>query len=403
LSGANYTASIGVFKSDEIKPIDEEKGGGGAMMRGIVNNGVNSSSDDGQYYAQLFGYNFTPEEFTNGSRKIAEGRFPENDGECILSRDLLSNSGLNIGDTITLKSSLREIGSEMPLPGEERDDSTDLQISYTLKIVGFYDDVTDEYANDFMQNAYFNRRNEIITTLDTVISQIQDGYSGISVGASYYLKNPDMLDSFASELYAKGLDHKFDVTTDEGSYNAIVKPVLGLKGITYVFLGVVLILGAVILILLSSIAIRERKYEIGVLRAMGMKKNKVAAGLLTEIITIAVVCLILGLGTGIMAAQPISDMLLQNQLEQLESESGDTAFGPGVMRPIGGAAVMGAKIGGSGMRSPAEALKEMDVNLNGLTIVEIICISLLLAIAASIAGITHITKYEPIKILSDRT
>ncbi|MFU2108463.1 FtsX-like permease family protein [Paenibacillus larvae] len=42
--------------------------------------------------------------------------------------------------------------------------------------------------------------------------------------------------------------------------------------VTYIV--IVLVLGAVILILLSSIAIRERKYEIGVLRAIGMKKGK---------------------------------------------------------------------------------------------------------------------------------
>jgi putative ABC transport system permease protein len=166
-----------------------------------------------------------------------------------------------------------------------------------------------------------------------------------------------------------------------------------------VFLGVVLILGAVILILLSSIAIRERKYEIGVLRAMGMKKNKVAAGLLTEIVTITAVCLILGLGTGIAAAQPISDMLLENQLSQIESDDNNTAFGPRGMTTV-----MGQRIGGGpGIGSPAEALKEMDVSLNVLTIAEIMLVSLALAVLASIAGITHITKYEPIKILSDRT
>jgi len=406
LSEAKYTASAGILNSGGIKPIDEDKGGGGGMMMGrrTAAGGPDEISDDGLSYANLLGYNFVPEEFADGRRKISEGNFPENDNECIMSRDLLENSGLKIGDTITLTSKLTD-SSAMPEPGQE-DEIPSLNVEYILKIVGSYDDMTEEYANDFMQNAYFNRRNEILTTVNTVLSQMQDGYRGISVSAKYYLKNPDMLENFAAELYAKGLDDKFDVTTDEASYDTIVKPVEGLKDVMVKFVIVILLLGAIILALLSTIAIRERKYEIGVLRAMGMKKSKVAAGLLSEVVMITLVCLILGLGSGIAIAQPVSDMLLDNQLKQIESESGNNnmmAYGPGgnVMR---GAGVGGMRmIGGPGMNSPAEALKEMDVSIDIFTVCEIILVSLLLAIIASIAGIAHVTKYEPIKILSDRT
>jgi len=49
-------------------------------------------------------------------------------------------------------------------------------------------------------------------------------------------------------------------------YQKVVGPVEGLKKISLTFMIIVLIFGAMILMLLSSIAIRERKYEIGVLR-----------------------------------------------------------------------------------------------------------------------------------------
>lgn len=49
------------------------------------------------------------------------------------------------------------------------------------------------------------------------------------------------------------------------------------------FLIVILLIGAVILIVLNIFNVRERKYEIGVLTAMGMKKGKVALQFLTEI------------------------------------------------------------------------------------------------------------------------
>jgi putative ABC transport system permease protein len=421
---ARYSSSVGVHKTDDLNVIDEDKGGGSSMFSGRAvfvgrpaGDTVSSAEtddageDESLFYANLLGYNYTPEDFTEGMRQLAEGRFPEADGECVISRDLLENSNLKIGDTMTLESTLREQGAYV-MPGEE-DDSETVRISFNLEIVGYYDDLTEEYNefardNDFLQNAYMNRRNEILTTVNTVISQMQDGFTGINVDAKYYLNNPADLDNFAAELYAKGLDDKCDVTTDEASYNAIVKPVEGLKKITYVFLIVVLLLGAIILILLSTIAIRERKYEIGVLRAMGMKKSKVAFGLLSEVVMITVVCLILGLGAGIVVAQPVSDMLLENQLQQIEDQSGNNnlmVYGSGrnVTRSAGTANAV--RIGAPGMmgQTPAEALKEMDVSLDIVTVGEIILVSLILAVIASSAGIMHVTKYEPIKILSDRT
>jgi len=413
LSSAHYTSSVGLHNSDDIKPIDEDKGGGGRgmMVRQNVDGTSSTSSGDGDLYANLLGYNYIPDDFKEGNRVISKDdngneQWPQNDNECIISKDLLENSGLKIGDTINLTSTLTDMA--LRLPGEEPEVEP-FGISYTLTIVGYYEDLTDEYNefaknNEMMQNAYENRRNEIITTVDTVISQMQEGLGGIEVSAKYYLKNPEDLEAFAAELYAKGLDEVWDVSTDENSYNTIVKPVEGLKSITLVFLIVVLLLGAIILILLSTIAIRERKYEIGVLRAMGMKKSRVAFGLLSEVIMITVLCLVIGMGTGIITAQQVSDILLDNQIKQIEeSNNGNNyaVYGYGGMRTM---QASGMRIGGGpGMGvSPVEALKEMDVSLNIVTVAEIVLVSLVLAIMASIMGITHVTKYEPIKILSER-
>ena len=55
---------------------------------------------------------------------------------------------------------------------------------------------------------------------------------------------------------------------------------------------------------------------------MGMKKLKVAFGLLTESIVITAICLCLGLGTGSAVSQPIADSMLQNQIEIAEQNGG---------------------------------------------------------------------------------
>ncbi|MDR3305720.1 MAG: ABC transporter permease [Clostridiales Family XIII bacterium] len=382
--------------SEQLKPIDEDLGGGGGMMvsgRGGPGAEPVQEALGTQYYTKLLGNEYS--DFESGDRSISEGRLPEADGECMLSTELLENSGLSLGDEITLTSELTK-----GLPDEEGEAET-LPISYTLTIVGTYLDATAEYGSGagLMENAYTNRRNEILTTFDTAAAPMVSEWSGIEVGATYYLKSPDMLPDFADELYAKGLSDVFDVTTDEASYERIVGPVEGLKTISVAFVIIVLVFGGVIIALLSSIAIRERKYEIGVLRAMGMKRSKVALGLWTEMLVITAVCLVVGLGVGMVVAQPVTDVMLAQQVAA--AEEAETAGMPG-----GGAGgFMTANIASSGMfggQADAEALKDLDVSLGWVTLLELIGIAILLSSLTGLIATQKITKYEPIKILMER-
>lgn len=314
-------------------------------------------------------------EFISGERSIVDGAVFFGDNECIISRELADKNGIQIGDTIQI------INSASPNEG-----------IYNLKVTGIYMDFTDEYGGFPVPDPYMNRRNEIITSATTLMALEYRQANGISGEGHFILKSPDYLEAFTSEIRTKGLPNGYNVSTDEAGYNAIVKPVEGLKTVAMTFLLVVLILGAIILMLLSSIAIRERKYEIGVLRAMGMKKSKVALGLLSETITITLICLTLGLGIGTVAAQPVSDALLQGQIEAVQSS-------PAVAQGMESYFINGQ----NALSAPdVEAISEMNVTVGIKTISEIILISLLLACVASSMGIFRITKYEPIKILMER-
>jgi putative ABC transport system permease protein len=309
----------------------------------------------------------------------------KNPGECIVSVDFAELNGIKLGDKIQVKSIITMV------------DGVPLDEILTMTVAGIYYDLTDEYNSPMLASIRppgENRRNEIFTSYETLreATHVTRGYE---VTASYYLKNPELLSEFEADLRAMGLSLDYMVTMNETSYQQIVAPVEGIRSISITFLIVVLVLGALILILLSSITIRERKYEIGVLRAMGMKKNKVATGLLCEMIALTVICLTLGLGIGAISSQPVADILLQQQIEAAESSNTNTNNSPGT----GGGMVM---IGGSNVSNNTPTLSEIDINLSGVAVAQIIGISLFLAVIASIVGIINITKYEPIKILMER-
>lgn len=243
-----------------------------------------------------------------------------------------------------------------------------------------------------MQISFMNRRNEILTSFDSIMNQAEAAGGKLNVQATYYLKNPDMLLDFEKELQAKGLPEAYTVSTDEASYKKVVGPVEAMRGIFFTFMIVVLILGSLVLMLLYSIAIRGRKYEIGVLRAMGLKKGKVALGLMSEALVIMVVCLVAGLGLGSVLSQPVADTILQDQVAA--AEESNTAAGGGKFLMVAGQSNI------SNVSSPP--ISELDVGLDTATIAQIAAIALLLALLSSAVGIRKITKFEPIKILMER-
>ena len=137
------------------------------------------------------------------------------------------------------------------------------------------------------------------------------------------------------------------------------------------------------MVLLSAIVIRERKYEIGVLRAMGMRKNKVALGLWVEILTITCICFVLGMSAGTMFSQPASDMILAGQTES--TSAGSTSLA-------------------ERLNITTETVEHIHVNVSvdAITAMGILGISILLASIAGIISVSRINKCEPIKILMER-
>jgi len=158
---------------------------------------------------------------------------------------------------------------------------------------------------------------------------------------------------------------------------------------------VILILGAIVLALISFMAVRERKYEVGVLRAMGMERGKVAFGIFAEAVLISVVCLAIGLGVGTVMAQPIADSILEGNVAEAVAEDEASGVGNKVLF-AGGQMQTDDKAAGYTPES------EIQVSLSAAVIVQIILITLGLAALSGVIGVVIITQYEPLKILRER-
>lgn len=319
----------------------------------------------------LLGYSDTSmlEDFALGLRELDEGHFFTSPGECMVSRDLADLNGLKVGDSFDLQ----DVNNR---------DVTPLR----LTICGIYLDITTAQSGGY-EWAVNNRRNEILTSFATLQ---EHSMVGLNLSATYFLKTPDLASQFEKYVRENGLNEVYNVNVDADSYNQIVKPVESLKNVSATFLLVIVLVGSAILILLSMLGVRERKYEIGVLRAMGMSKGKAAFGLICESICVMLLCLCIGLGVGRLIAQPVSDAIMSNQDAQLAGET-QSNYGNGVIMSAGGT------------NEEPSTTQNVKVALTPESIGFIATVSIILCLLTNIFGVLYIMRYEPMKILSERS
>lgn len=353
LQSSQFIAKTG-YTAQGMKAVDD-----GSIEEGAAG-GIDGFNPKGAVYGSS--RQDISDDFRKGVRVIVSGRKYQNDGECVVSKRFAELNGITAGDTITFES--------MDGNGGQK-----------LIITGVYEDLSLEADNNRYGTALGSRANEIFTTLKTALSL--DSFTQIgTLDARFFLKEPSGLMAFQKELTEKGLPFGVKATTDEAGYLKIIAPVEGLRKIASMFLYGVLALGSLVLALISIMAIRERKYEVGVLRAMGLKKGKLALGMLSEVIIITAVCLALGLGIAAQASEPIAGALLENQAEIARQTDSD--FESGASQQDG------------------RQLEPVRVSLDAKSVGLIVLISAALALASSLFGVLFIMRYEPRRILSER-
>ena len=405
--------------------IPEIPGGmGGGMMGGMMTMGdftVIGYSSDNSMTA-----------FMNGNASILEGgtMFEEgtSDYVCVISEELAIYNDLAVGDTVIITNPFLETET------------------YTLTISGIY---TSSETNNF-NNAMFgggqdpanqiymsaNALQAILDASESVSTTVTDDYGRESeskitgtLAATYSFADTDDYYAFEQEVRTLGLDDSYTVSsTDITAFENSLTPLNTLSTMAGWFLLVILIIGGVILVVLNIFNVRERKYEVGVLTAMGMKKWKVAAQFMCEILVVTMLAVVIGAGIGAVSSVPVTNALLENQIASQNSQQTqmDQNFGrPGNMGGNMGGGMMGGNMGGdmpseipSDVPSDigggknnrfenmfvgaADYITEVNSAMNLTVVLQMIGVGLLLTLLASAASVLFIMRYDPLKILANR-
>jgi putative ABC transport system permease protein len=383
-------------------------------------------------------------EFQDGERKIVSGAmFSENtqDYVCVISDDLATYNSLSVGDQITLTN---------PNLGSQR---------FVFTIIGLYKDTTDntttavDAANDpaniiltsyYVVNDIAERSKDyndpasvtsvekmdnglmaerLLTVSGSVVSpaissededsesttdtstetdedaEEEDSTAITASTTGIYLFNDIAgYDSFEQAVRDLGLEDKYTViSNDVATYEASLVPLENLKSFATTFLYVILGIGAIVLIALNTFNIRERKYEIGVLTAIGMAKPKVAAQFAVELLIVTFMAIFLGLFSGALASVPITNSLLATQVKQEESQSQQQTenFGREVSAEV-------SKPKGGDVEGKVAYVSAVTFSTDYVVISKMALIGVLLTAVSGLVTSLFIMRYDPLKILTER-
>ncbi|PJM63278.1 macrolide ABC transporter permease [Bacillus subtilis] len=320
------------------------------------------------------------DDFSDGDSKITDGRaITKSDvGKkvTVINETLAEENDLSVGDSITIES------------------ATDEDTTVKLKIVGIYK--TTSSGDDQAQNfSFLNPYNKLYTPYTATAALKGDDYKNTIDSAVYYMDDAKNMDAFVKAAKKTSIDFDtYTLNTNDQLYQQMVGPIENVASFSKNVVYLVSVAGAVILGLIVMMSIRERKYEMGVLMAIGEKRWKLIGQFLTEILIVAVFAIGLASVTGNLVANQLGNQLLSQQISS-STDSTQTASG---QMPGGGGGMGGGMFGHSSSNVDVIDSLNVAVSMNDMLILG--GIGILIAIIATLLPSISVLRLHPKTILT---
>lgn len=317
-------------------------------------------------------------DFVTGTYKITDGEMISDFSgyQCVISNELATLNEVAVGSTITFKN-----------PSTEK--------TYDFTVTGIY---TDNNDNDESARMYSGSANTIIVGSGVIELLVTDDSTLVTnLTPSFILNEEEAIEPFETEIREKGLNEYYKINTNLDELQNATKSIENVKTFATTFLLITLIISSLVLFVINMINIRERKYEIGVFRTIGMSKLKLTIQFIVELLLVASIALVIGALIGGVLAKPIGNMLLENEIETTQSEQEQISanFGRG-----GSSNRPEMKFNS---RQQVEAIDSIEAVVDFTVVIQLLGIGILLTLMSSLASMISIQRFSPLTILKERS
>jgi putative ABC transport system permease protein len=344
---------------------------------------VNPTTESGDFSLKTYS-SLIPTDFSNNNATLVEGRFA-NETEIasasnviLIEKTFANNNQLRIGDTVELV---------------EFNGSESLPISFS--IIGIYSSniVLDDRIARTMSPALLPQNQFFIpfSAIENIMSAPLTDDLLLS-GAVFELQDPTFISEF--KIFAsEQIDLKYGILdANDALYNQLSGPIESLGNLSGMMVIIVMIAGALILGLITALTVNQRKYEIGMLLAIGESKLKIISQFIVEVAVIAVIAFGLSVFTGIQAGKMISESVSMQPISTLPATTG-TQSGRGnssrFTQPV--------------ISNPSVDMDDVQIKieLDEMSILLLLGSGLMISIISVIIPALYVTRYNPKQILNN--
>jgi putative ABC transport system permease protein len=344
---------------------------------------VNPTVETGDFSLKTYS-SLIPTDFSNNNATLVEGRYASEteissaSNVILVEKTFADNNQLKLGDTVELT----EFNATDSSP-----------ISFT--IIGIYKSnvvLDDRIARTMSpallpQNQFFIHFDAIENIMSTPVSDDM-----LLAGAVFELEDPTYISAF-KVFAAEKIDLKYGLLdANDALYIQLSGPIDSLGNLSGMMVIIVMIAGALILGLITALTVNQRKYEIGMLLAIGESKLKIISQFIVEVAVIAVIAFGLSVFTGIQAGKMISESVSMQPSTAVVSTTG-TQSGRG----------SSSKYTQPVMTNPSMNIDDVEINieLDGMSILLLLGSGLLISIVSVIIPALYVTRYNPKQILNN--
>jgi putative ABC transport system permease protein len=234
-------------------------------------------------------------------------------GTFLIFEDQAQRLGVRVGDVVTLSSyTLRGMAN-----------TVDVRVVAVAKNVGLLS-IFNTYVPAVTLKALYSLNEDSTGALLLYLKDIRDvprveGRLRQVLGAAGYQlldKDPRAFFQKFEVVNREGwTGQRLDVTTWEDEIAFVQWTLTAVTWLSYVLIGILLIIIAVGIMNTLWIAIRERTREIGTLRAIGMQRTRVLAMFLVEALTLSLAAALFGAVLGLLACAAVNALHLHAPLE----------------------------------------------------------------------------------------
>jgi putative ABC transport system permease protein len=342
-------------------------------------------------------------DFRSGAKKMVDGVF-------YTTKDDTAKANVAVVDKLLADQDKLKVGSTISLTMRGATSAT------TFKVIGIYQ---DSVQSDPTGPSSFNIRNNTIyvpfstlqkvslaaakeaaasaTTTDTGATTQVARPSDYINSAEYFVDDPLDTTAFQAQAKSLGVDTttNFSLSASDSAFNQMVGPMQKLADFAKIGVIAVLIAGAFIMILMMTIITRERKSEVGVLRALGGSRSSIAVQFAVEAILICFLALFAGGLVGTAASQSVADYMLNKEVQTQDSQQQNSQQRGMYFMGRGGFDQLG-----NSANTKVITTTKADVGANQLA--ELLLAGLFICLCGTVVSTYWIMKYEPMKILNSR-